>query len=839
MPDSDKEISTGGNGGEAASPDSRKSVLFNLSGNADIPGKRGKFNPAQNQQASGTSSSSAGGFSFDVGTRGRRERAASMDFDDIWERAFSEINSDDIESIYESRPETPELHSSRGPGQFATCCPNCSDVHYRADCLYDVTDLMLYYMRTESSCKRIFDTLMTLGVGGIDFTNKQLFDASLGNGRFKLYYSCKDAVIAMCETVMRMDAISDLPAKPQDGEDLKALFKKACDRRIFVHFPSIYYLTNPDVFSDMIGKAQQPAAGSDDPDEGADGNGSTDDQKIVDLDNIKAVLELLLSTPEKIICDLSIDSDMKVYDERKEGSTKPNMLILRCRKCGMPVALPAGKHDEFIIGMLGLTSAGKSSVIYAINYLVTEKCKDISFPYNSAHPNSFALSFSFNPYDSGSGPLREDRDRFAKGKSVTKTTKGERFHSTITVTLEKNGVVEKTINLVLIDIAGETSYGNDTQSIYFLADCFWFCILPSQNGIPDGTVRTDDIDSNAMYEFYKGIFDQINEGRGNKKVPIALIYTRSDCYPTDNNCICRSADDYSTDMDLLRNFIISDGLNAGVNAGAIRKYSMEIMEYAAKIRKGKDVGRYAVLSDISAVRAGEAGSEALGRCPVDGMTFFETKSRYCLFACSPYGRKPLDADKSMWEKEHEKAVKKLKEAEAKLDSLKTGLRDTKEAVEKAEEAVREAKRNLDSATDEASKDAARKVLADKERDLEIAKGNAKNKENEYNSAQQSYSSARDQEIQAQIEWNNAISKYQNSGQDTPPNPFGVILPVLWSLSQEGVLLSVMVNSSGQSIKVDADWLALNRHGVLPSQKKKNDSIPGRVLSELGKIFKKK
>ncbi len=756
--------------------------------------------------------------------------------DDVWEAAHKTISReiDAIYAAYAGRKPLPLHHYDQNRRQFTTCCPVCADIHFRDECLYDVTDLVLYYMkksRNKEVYRGIIDALYENNIGGINFTVNELLKTSCGNGKFRFMLTCSDVVKALCRTVLYMDAASLTPVKPYDGKTLRKVFEKACGRNVLQHYPSIFFLTHRTVYL-------------------GDGTSDSVQNKSVELDNIESALRILLveNDPNKEICSVGFDAALNVYDERADANAMPDMLVLRCRKCGMPVAMSAGMSDEVIVGMLGLTSAGKSSIIYAINYLVESQYTTTRIVGNDGNESSFSLSFSINELDVGSGPLREDREWFAKGKKIKKTDKGERFHSTIVVTLRKNNVIQKTINLVLIDIAGEITQGDKPHPIFYQANCFWFCLLPSQNGIDDGTERTDTENPHRRIMFYDSIFEQLNRDRGERLFPVAVIYTRSDCYPKDGDYsefICHQGVGNITDM---RNYLVADETAAGVRVAGLRDLSINVLRFMAEVRDPENRNYLAGIADITTNENRQIVSGTLGIRGNDQLSYFDSRCRYGVFACSPYGKEPIDARitrlkdahteaenlQQQADEERERIIREWSRAQTDVSTARRQWEEATKAVENARNDLLGKNNDIDAGMSRVRE--AEREEADRQRILRQAESRLRTLESEKEKAEDAYQKARKAEMESFTRLDEMETSLRNeSAEEGKPRPFGVLLPMLWTLSLEGNLLSPILIKDAVPYHVSDDWLAINREGESPVQQEA--APPDSFWGKFKKIFK--
>ena len=628
----------------------------------------------------------------------------------IWINIFDRMK-DNPKSFYANERDDYEHHKSYGPEGFTTCCPNCAHVHVRGKCMYDLTDVIIYYLANDprknkineeenQHYKLIYEAFIDYSVGGIVFPESSLNPDGSG-GVKTLKIQGIDAIEALCMAVLTMDALSDNPVyfdetSEKSASKLKEAFERARNWSVLQYFPSVRAISSQLVKTNIDAETFK---------------NKVEKTKESQMSEIEKFIEALYLCKDEVICNVTITGENGKYlvtDSRAQRRNVDDLILLRCPKCGKPVARTAGLYDEIIVGMLGLVDAGKTSIIMAIDYLVSNQIGNISLSDGingeGVDRSDLSLKMEFDQDDVGSGPLRQDRDAFAKKMSIKKTSTQELFHSTICVTLCKGQEEIKHVNVMLIDIAGETTKGVRAHPLYYKADCFWFCLLPNQNGIDDGSPKIKNNITETFHqrkEFYDSIFNNRNQspeeasdGEGTserrKKIPIAIIYTRSDCYlknfgnQPEIQYICPvdpvdSVDEHIRYDDITRYLGTFDGKHV-VNVGEMRDLSMNILRFMANIRLRHNDGLFEEFADIEK----GSGSNPVGRngepC-VDILTYFAPRSRYSVFACSPYGGAPIDRTE--------------KDMDAKLKAIQNKLQDYQEERNRSEEDVRINRKKLD------------------------------------------------------------------------------------------------------------------------------------------------
>jgi Chromosome segregation ATPases len=722
----------------------------------------------------------------------------------IWEKLYGVAKSESVPPYIRR-----EHHKFYGPNDgFSTCCPNCADIHLRGDCLYDVTDVLLYYMDSSGTdndaFQAIIESFRTHKIGGVNYMAGELLKTPVSGAenRFRLRITCGDVVKKICRNVMYMNAVSDNPIVINSGDMMRRAFEIACGWRVLKYYPSMNVQTG-----------NQATGGKSEPD------------KQIELPEIESFLETLFRFTDTVVCDVAIDSFFHIYDTRRAGGRKDDMLLLRCRKCGMPIALNAGLYDEVIVGMLGLPSAGKSSLIYAINYWISQQIAPSEFLATGGVKSRYSIVFEYNQYDIGSGPRREDCEKFKRMESIDKTDRGVQFHSTITVKLLDNNRPVKCVNLVLIDIAGETTLGDDVHPIYYCSDCFWFCLLPSQNGVNDGTVDQLAEEITRRKEFYQRIIGQNVNGRRNSQVPIAIVYTRSDCYTDETREFVEYAhavDGFDRTDDISR-YLVTDNNLFGINAANMRNTAYRILRFIADYPSDREKRNLSQFANIT-----RGNNEALpdGRAPRrsdDKLDFFESICRYIVFACSPYGSSPIDAAKKELQKKYEHSMDELRIRRDKKEKFAEDLRKAKEKVKDLEEKIRKAE---DEGADWMKVEELDDDLSNAQGDVEAIEAVLRKADEEYEAAREakreiSRAKAREERI---IEMNDA---------EVHPDPFGVMLPMIWSLGLNNGMLTPLVFFDGVK-PVDDNWLAVNTTVAPP---KINEPAPrSSGTGFLGQLF---
>ena len=125
-----------------------------------------------------------------------------------------------------------------------------------------------------------------------------------------------------------------------------------------------------------------------------------------------------------------------------------------CPDCGKPVLENTGKYPHILVGLLGVQSAGKTSLIVAM----IEEMMSHYNRYNVKFPNNI-LCDSRYPY------MELNKKLFRNGWAVEKTaanTNTATFNASLLLTSED---AEKKAIYTFIDIAGEMCYDIETQTV--------------------------------------------------------------------------------------------------------------------------------------------------------------------------------------------------------------------------------------------------------------------------------------------------------------------------------------------------------------------------------------
>ena len=125
-----------------------------------------------------------------------------------------------------------------------------------------------------------------------------------------------------------------------------------------------------------------------------------------------------------------------------------------CPDCGKPVLENTGKYPHILVGLLGIQSAGKTSLIVS---MIEEMTSNYS-RYSVKFPNNILC-------DSRYSYMEQNRKLFRNGWAVEKTaadTNTATFNASLLLTSEE---AKKKAIYTFIDIAGEMCYDKETQTV--------------------------------------------------------------------------------------------------------------------------------------------------------------------------------------------------------------------------------------------------------------------------------------------------------------------------------------------------------------------------------------
>lgn len=208
-----------------------------------------------------------------------------------------------------------------------------------------------------------------------------------------------------------------------------------------------------------------------------------------------------------------------------DGKTVRFIGNMFCPVCGNPLYFEAGKHREYLIGMIGSARVGKTAYLASLIDSMRPK-------YGQSDTPSVALtsddsegwkSFQVNVLE-----------HYCNGQKIPKTEVLDEMVSLFTVQICIGG---KQQLFTFIDMPGEAFTGEfqfvvEKRPILQHTDLFWFCIDPvqidstlsSENGAESGS----DMVEEDLFKVIGNIRPVLNYINSQKKVKAAIVLTKSD-----------------------------------------------------------------------------------------------------------------------------------------------------------------------------------------------------------------------------------------------------------------------------------------------------------------------
>lgn len=203
-----------------------------------------------------------------------------------------------------------------------------------------------------------------------------------------------------------------------------------------------------------------------------------------------------------------------------------------CPKCGQPVISGAGKYPHELIGMLGVQSAGKTSLILALISQLQE-----SFPeYRIGYPGA-ALC------DSRYDIMQKNLKLYENGWAVVKTNANSNegtFNVSFKISNQDNNITKL---LTLVDIAGEQCYDlkyNVVNQAAFrtyplIGQCkmYLLCSCIDQTGYGNADGKTAFIPPSALIQIAQQIYEHVPDQANIP--PLCLVMTKTDMVAVKGN----------------------------------------------------------------------------------------------------------------------------------------------------------------------------------------------------------------------------------------------------------------------------------------------------------------
>ena len=199
-----------------------------------------------------------------------------------------------------------------------------------------------------------------------------------------------------------------------------------------------------------------------------------------------------------------------------------------CPKCGQPVVEGAGKYPHELVGLLGVQSAGKTSMIMAIIRELQERFADLGISY----PGSPLC-------DSRYDIMQMNKELYDKGWAVIKTNASSN-EGTFNVTLkisDRDG--QRTKLVTFVDIAGEQCYDLKYHQVNqqafatypLIGQCslYILCTCVDKTGYGNADGKKTDIPEDAVLQIAKQIYGKLPKKA--KVPPLCVLMTKADMSP--------------------------------------------------------------------------------------------------------------------------------------------------------------------------------------------------------------------------------------------------------------------------------------------------------------------
>lgn len=197
-----------------------------------------------------------------------------------------------------------------------------------------------------------------------------------------------------------------------------------------------------------------------------------------------------------------------------------------CPKCNKPIMAETGVLKHYLVGFLGVQSAGKTTLFVSmINDLLASPQKLLQLGIQ------FPTILSDGKYEKVSQALSDNKNGWAVRKTDAQVI-NESFNASMLIESSegRKGII------TFVDIAGELCYNAQIQAVDFeafskfplITDCdlYMLCTCVSQKGYGEADQESAAIDNTALLKITEGIYkhrrDQI------KVPPICLVVTKVD-----------------------------------------------------------------------------------------------------------------------------------------------------------------------------------------------------------------------------------------------------------------------------------------------------------------------
>lgn len=253
--------------------------------------------------------------------------------------------------------------------------------------------------------------------------------------------------------------------------------------------------------------------------------------------NIQAVCRYLLdSENQNPLLECTVQVQLSTNDQ---GDSYASGLLVRysdgkstryfehmfCPECGNPLYFEAGKHKEYLIGMIGSARVGKTAYLASLinamkpEYGASDTPSVVITSDNSERWTNFSKNVLMH---------------YQNSEKIPKTEVIDEMVSLFTIDV---GVEEKEYLFTFIDMPGEAFTGEfqfvvEKRPILQHTDLFWFCIDPVQIDATllheNGSETGADVVETDMFKVIGNIRPVLKYINSRKKVKAAIVLTKSD-----------------------------------------------------------------------------------------------------------------------------------------------------------------------------------------------------------------------------------------------------------------------------------------------------------------------
>lgn len=211
---------------------------------------------------------------------------------------------------------------------------------------------------------------------------------------------------------------------------------------------------------------------------------------------------------------------------------EPHKIRGYCPKCSQPVVEGAGKYPHELVGLLGVQSAGKTSLIMAIIKELEKNFEELGIAYPGA-------PLCDSRYDI----MQLNKNLYDKGWAVIKTNAASN-EGTFNVTLRLSDSLGKRTKLVtFVDIAGEQCYdikakrvnpeAFNTYPVIKHCGLYLLCSCIDKTGYGNADGKNDIIPEDALLQIATEIYNYLP--KKDKVPPLCILMTKADMSPAPTN----------------------------------------------------------------------------------------------------------------------------------------------------------------------------------------------------------------------------------------------------------------------------------------------------------------